>query len=219
MKARLLAMLLEQDSFFTDFGLKRDFEQAFGEPNSQEYSTTLAALKANDTIIAFDVEADGLDGVILDHPDHGQIDLKECSPITVDTFFAIGPSFAVEMHQDLYSVSEAAADGGLSEALRLIKLLPIDSSKWTGEHRALRFTPQVQSKLLLILERARAEVAQLQLSNAEAARVAAYVESAQLLAELPDPEPDLIRLLVQRILLIVGVVGFAGDLKGLLWTN
>jgi len=220
-RARLLAALLEQDSFFTEYGLKRDFEQAFGVNGVQadEFKAAFRSLESNGSLVAFNLESDGLDGVVLDHHDHGPISGQDFSVLSAEIYYALGSAFPVELQDNLSEVSEAAIDGGFSEAIRLIKMLPVDSSRWTGMSPVLRLSPVVQSKTIEILQRARSSVLQLSLTNSEAAKVAAYIDSALLLADLPDPEPDLVRIMVKRIALIVGMIGFVADLKSLLWTN
>ncbi len=220
-KARLLAALLEQDSFFTEYGLNRDFEQAFGRSGVQveEFKAAFRSLESNGSLVAFNLESDGLDGVVLDHDDHGPISGQDFSVLSAEIYYALGSAFPVELQDNLSEVSEAAIDGGFSEAIRLLKMLPVDSSRWTGMSPVLRFSPVVQSKTIEILQRARSSVSNLSLTNSEAAKVAAYIDSALLLADLPDPEPDLVRIMVKRIALIVGMIGFVADLKSLLWTN
>ena len=215
-KSRVLAILMEQDSYFTEYGLKRDYEEAFdGSVDEAEFKKIVAQLTGNDTLIDFDVESDGLDGVIIDHDEHGQLNSDDYTIIGAGTFLALGPAFPVALHQDLSSVSEAAADGSLSETLRLLSLLPIDSSQWTGLPKGFRFTPEVQKKVVNILEMARHEVGKLELTNAEAAKASAYIDCALVMAQLPEPEPDVVALLIKRLLIVVGVIGIFADLKGI----
>ena len=211
-----MALLLEQDSFFTDYGIRADYEKSFGAVDDEDaFKRSLYELTSNDTMIAFDVEDDGLDGVYVDHEKHGTIDLSECSIMGTDRYYSIGPAFPVALHADLGAISEAAVDGGLSEAFRMISMLPVDSSAWTGISKDFRFTAEVQTKLVSTLEIARNQISTLQLSNVEAARAKAYIDCALMLADLPDPEPDVIAMLIKRLLLVVGAVGVFADLKGI----
>jgi hypothetical protein len=215
-KSRVLALLMEQDSYFTEFGLQRDYEDAYGSSvDEAEFKKIVWQLTTNDTLIGFDVESDGLDGVLFDHNEYGQLDQDDFTIIGTDTYFAMGPAFPVALHQDLLAVSEAATEGGLSEALRLMSLLPVDSSQWTGLPKGFRFTPEVQRKIVNILEQARNQVSGLGLTNTEAAKVSAYIDCALILAQLPEPEPDVVALLIKRLLVVVGAIGFFADLKGI----
>jgi hypothetical protein len=207
---------MEQDSYFTQYGLKHDYEKAFGEvADEEEFKKLVWQLQSNDTLISFDVETDGLDGVLVDHPEHGQVSIDECTIIGAETYLAIGPAFPVALQQDLTAVSESAAEGGLPEALRLIGLLPADSSRWTGLPVGLRFTPAVQSKVVHALEKARAQLTTIELTNAECAKASAYIDCALMMAQLPEPEPDLVALLIKRFLVVVGALGVFADLNSL----
>jgi hypothetical protein len=215
-KSRVLALLMEQDSYFTEYGLRREYEEAFASPvDEAEFKKIVSQLTGNDTLIGFDVEEDGLDGVLIDHNEHGPLESSDYSIIGADTYLAMGPAFPVALHQNLSAVSEAAADGGLSESLRLISLLPVDSSQWTGLPTGFRFTPEMQNKVVDILQKAHRQVSTLGLTNAEAAKATAYIDCALMMAQLPEPEPDLVALLVKRLLVVVGAIGFFADLKGI----
>jgi hypothetical protein len=212
-KSRLLAVLMEQDSYFTEYGLRRDYQQNFGKVDEAEFKKLVSQLQGNDTLITFDLEEDGMDGILIDHNEHGQLASGDYTIIGAETYLSIGPAFPVALNQDLAAVAEAAAEAGLSETLRLISLLPVDSSGWTGLPKGFRFTPEVQARVINILEMARAQISTMELSNAECAKASAYIDCALTLTQLPEPEPDLIALLVKRLLIVVGAIGFFADLK------
>jgi hypothetical protein len=213
-KSKMLAVLMEQDSYFTQFGLIHDYTTAFGADDGEaEIKRLISDFESDATLIGFDVESDGMDGILIDHNEHGQLDPNDYDVIGAANYLSIGPAFPIVVHQELNSISEAAVVGGFSETLRLLALLPVDSSGWTGTTSNLRFTPEIQTKIVAVLEHARLELNDYSLSNVEAKKASAYIDCALIMAQLPEPEPDLVALLIKRLLVIVGFVGVFADFK------
>ena len=202
----MLATLLEQDSFFTWSGLKYDYQKFFGILDDDEpFKKVVSGFQSSDVIIAFDLQEDGLDGALLDHNEHGSLNASDIMVIGDDQFLALGPAYAIELYADTSAVAEAAAEGGCREALRLIRLLPIDSSKWTGVRPTLVFDEKVKAKILDLLKRADQEMDGMYLSNVDSSQARALLKAALVLAEAPEPDPVLISTIVRRLSEIIGV--------------
>ena len=213
-RSKMLAVLMEQDSYFTQFGLIHDYTKAFGAGDGEaDIKRLISDLESDATLIGFDVESDGMDGILIDHNEYGQLDPNDCDIVGAQNYLSIGPAFPIAVHHELNSISEAAVAGGFSEALRLLALLPINSSGWSGTPSSLRLTPEIQTKIVMVLERARLELNDYSFSNVEAKTASAYIDCALIMAQLPDPEPDIVALLIKRLLIIVGFVGVFADFK------
>jgi hypothetical protein len=214
-QVKLSALILEQDSFFTEFGLRSEYEKAFEAVSEEDFRKSCNDMVTNGALIQFDVENDGMDGVLIDHEEHGQLESQDFHIVGADTYLAVGPHFVPLVQQDSAAIAKEASSGGLAQALQILGMLPIDSSKWTGLDGKLRFTPEVQAQTIELLQRAQTQVSTLGLSNVDAAKATAYIECALMLAQLPEPEPDIIALLIKRLLIVIGTVSFAADLRGL----
>ena len=206
LRAKVLATLLEQDSFFTRYGLKHSYEQFFGALSDDgPFKKVVSQFQSSDVIIGFNLQEDGLGDAILDHHEYGSLNASDITVLGDDEYLALGPAYAVELYADTSSVAEAAAEGGCREALRLIKLLPIDSSGWTGVRATLSFDDKVKSKILDLLKKADLEMDAMSLSNVDHSQARALLKAALVLAEAPDPDPVLISTIVRRLSEIIGL--------------
>ncbi|MFX4085911.1 hypothetical protein ACKU27_12510 [Sphingobium yanoikuyae] len=214
LRVKVLATLLEQDSFFTWYGLKHDYQKFFGVLEDDEpFKKVVSGFQNSDVIIAFDLQEDGLGGALLDHNEHGSLNASDIMVVGDDEFLALGPAYAIELYADTSAVAEAAAEGGCREALRLIKLLPIDSSKWTGVRPTLVFDDKVKSKVLDLLKKADHEMDGMFLSNVDHSQARALLKAALILAEAPNPDPVLISTIVRRL---GEIIGFTSAVLGIL---
>ena len=213
-EAQFMANLMEQDSYFTQYALASDFETYF--PNSfdeQRFKKVFWEFEKSSQLVALDAEFDVIQDLSLEHHEHGPIEVKDVDFTGADIYYAMGPACVVSFYENLSEISQAAAEGGLSETLRLTSLMPTDSSAWTGIPKALKYDQKVQAQAVELLEDARRKLSTMSLSNADHKTASGYVECALILMNLPEPELSLTQHFVRRLLTIVGVVGVFADLK------
>jgi hypothetical protein len=216
-KNRLLLLYLEDPALKTDDNLHKKYKAVFGEnDNGQEVYQTIQDLSQHDILIDFDPEFEAFnDFISLTHKEHGDIDLCDIEISGMDSFLALGPKSIVAVIENADELAETAVEMGFSKALAHLKNLPIDAGKWTGLPTGFRFTKEVQTRVVHILKKAQIELDCLVLTNEERAKASAYIDCALVMAQLPDPEPDIVALMIQRLLILVGLVGFFADLKGI----
>jgi len=218
LEAQFLAVLMEQDSFFTDYSLRKELKEAFPTFSDEEYNAIFRDFESDGTLIAFDLENDGLVGESFDHDDHGQIEAQELSLLSGGTYFySLGTAFPIRLHSQRSAVLQAALDGGLSEAARLLSNLPFDASTWTGRVEKLSFDAKAKSKFVALIKEARSCLDAAELNNLEYSKASAYLDCALLLAEQPEPDADLLAELVRRAIQLIGALSLMADLKSLFW--
>jgi hypothetical protein len=82
---------------------------------------------------------------------------------------------------------------------------PVDSSSWTGLPRDFRLTEARRVSLVRALDKAEEVASNLPLGQEAQAQLRAYIGAARVLAEAPEPQPDLIWELVNRADALAGV--------------
>lgn len=213
-EAQFMAILMEQDSYFTQYALASDFQSHF--PNSfeeQRFKKVFWEFEKSSQLIALDAEHDVIQDLTLEHHEHGPLEVKDVDFTGTDIYYAMGPACVVSFHENISEISQAAAEGGLKEVLRLASLLPTDSSGWTGIPKSLKYDQKVQTQAVRLLEEAQLKLSDLSLSNSDYKATSGYIECALILMNLPEPEPSLAQYFVKRALAIVGLVGVFADLK------
>jgi hypothetical protein len=211
----VFAVLLEQDSFFLENSLFSEMKEVIPDLTEGDFNEIFSELDSDGTLVAFDVEEDGLDGVLIDHEDHGSLKSEDLFIIGASIQYSLGAAFPIKLFPIRHEVAEAAFGAGLKEASRLLSLLPIDSSSWTGVQPDFRFDDASKSKVIDLIKSARKYLEGSALSNADHAKADAYLDCALRLAELPEPEPDFIAEFIKRALIVMGLVGWIADLKAL----
>jgi hypothetical protein len=216
-KNRLLLLFLEEPKLYTDDSLLKKYREVYGDSwNGHEVYESIQELSRHDQLADFDPEFEAFnDFISVTHKEHGDIEFGDLEIQGMDSFMALGPKSIVTIIENANELAEFAAESGLTKALAHLKNMPIDASKWTGLPTGFKFTKQVQLKVVEALNKARSELVGLGLSNAEHAKASAYIDCALIMAALPDPEPDIIALLIKRFLAIFAVVGVFADLKGI----
>ncbi|HEX8126292.1 MAG TPA: hypothetical protein VF548_11980 [Allosphingosinicella sp.] len=198
MEIQVTAIALNSDTHLTYYQIIRDREKMFGAEFSQgEVRDVIAKLVKQEVLVETDIEWDILFGETLSHNQHGELDTNDFN-FNFDELLNLGPAALNFTEENARDLREAAAVGQLPRALTILQKLSVDSAQWTGLPRGFRFTPEVKHTLVRLLREADRQLEQSGLPNSQAAQAKAYVHSAILLAEAPDPQPDLIWEMVQR---------------------
>lgn len=193
--------------------------QALGvDPSDPERAVTkiLHAMVQANILVEFDVESDGLDGVLVEHNEFGSLDNDELSFSNIDNIYCLGPKAFGFLDERKSHLAELASDRGLGSALERLMKLRADSSSWTGLPTGFSFTPEVQAKVIKLLTDAIDEVERSSLGNSTKVQAGGYLQAALILARAPDPQPDLIAILLKRLRLTLEAVGLFANVLGLL---
>ena len=216
-KNRLLLLFLEDTKLFTDDALLKRYKEAYGDNgDGAEAYEAIQELSRHDELVEFDPEYEAFnDFISVTHKEFGDIEFSDLDIQGMDSFLALGPKSVATIIENADGLAEFATDAGLSKALMYLKNLPVDASNWTGLPKGFTFTKEVQQKVIVALENARVELEGLSLSNAQHAKASAYIDCALIMAQAPDPEPDVVAFLIKRLWMVLAGVGLLADLKGI----
>jgi hypothetical protein len=211
---------MEQDSYFQKDRIRDEFKNAFPDLTDEDFGRAWSSFEGDGSLVGFDVESDGLDGALFEHEEHGTLNMNDMFILGTDEiYFGIGSAFPVRLYEMKSAVTEVAIDAGFSDAARMLSLLPIDSSSWTGISASFKFDDVAKSKVITLIDKARMELAKSPLTNAQHSKADAYLECALLMTEQDDPDADIIVVLIRRALALVTAIGLVADLKSIFGTS
>jgi hypothetical protein len=181
------------------------YERSFGEDDvdRKQIGRIIYAMLKDGAIVEHDVENDTLDGAIIDHVEHGQLDNKDITFLSVDELLAIGPGMISYARARASYLAQQASEGGLNTALRLLNGLPIDSSLWTGMPAGFKLDDKTKAQVIKLLHRADNEISTVSGSNREVAQAKALITAALVLTEAPEPESEIVWGLLQKLSVFV----------------
>lgn len=210
-----LVFLERGDDPLTNYGIAQALGENPHDPE-REVSNVVARMVKNEILVEFDIEHDALDDVIIERDKYGPLDNSDLSYVLTGNLYGLGPKCLEFVDDRKSQLMMEAADRGLVNALQRLRNLRVDSSSWTGLPAGFSFTPQVQARVVQLLGRAISEVDKSDLGNNAKAQTSAYLRAALVLAEAPDPPPDLVAELLRRIRYAGELVGFLSSMTGLL---
>lgn len=168
------------------------------------FKAVVYRLTKDDVLTDFDTEFEIADQLSVEHAEHGHLDLTDINFIGFDELVAIGPRFVERVRFRCSEIMEQAAAAGLSNAMNVLKQLPIESWKWTGLSTNFVFDAAAQSRVVKLLKQADDEIKIT--NNYDGAQAKAFIKAALILAESPQPQPDLVWEIIQRVSAIVGLL-------------
>jgi hypothetical protein len=210
-REQLFLIFLDQGTPLSRHGLKYYLEKFFGKQEDfQCLYPALTELLKLDVVEEFDVESEGgVDTALFSHPEHGELKFEDFEVVIgIDEVLHLSRgaiSYAIEHTAEL---TDEAAKLGLSNALQCLISMPIDSTSWTGMPRGFVFSEHTKTQLVNLLEEAANSLEKSGLSNFEIGQGAAFLKSASILANAPEPPRNEIWSLLNKGSAITGLASF-----------
>ena len=205
---RILAIFLDQNDLVQVGVAELIYTRSFGDGDDakRDFRRIFWQLVKSDVLIEYDTETEISDELHVEHSEHGHLSNVDLSYIGFEELAAIGPGFVAAVRDRASEIFEQALSSGLTRAIERLRALPIESWKWTGLSKNFVFDDAVKSKVIDLLKSADAELAGLNLTNYQVSQAKALLKAALVLADAPQPQPDLVWELIQRISAIIGIV-------------
>jgi len=202
---RLVALFLNTADVQSQASIIVKYERSFdrSEADKKQIGRIIHNMIKDGIVVEHDVENDTLDGVIIDHSEHGQLDNKDITFLSVDDILAIGPEMVNYTRARASQVAEQAISGGLQGAIKSLKNLPIDSNLWTGMPVGFKLDAKTKAQVVSLLYRAEREISAATVNNREASQAKALVAAALILTEAPEPESEIVWGLLQKLSVFV----------------
>jgi hypothetical protein len=209
--AIFLVFLEKGDDLLTLYGVADGLRI---DPRDEDITlqSEVGKLVRREILVEFDLERDALDNVLIDHDKYGTLDTSDLNYIQVDTYYGLGPAAIGFVDANKTTLLERAVGLGLPQAIDRLKTLRIDSASWTGVPAGFAFTPKVQDKVIRLLEAAIDDLDRYEIGNRSKSQAQAYLRSALILAEAPEPPSDLVAELLRRVKLALEITAFLGNL-------
>lgn len=202
-------VLLNEGELESLHGIAHYYRKHFGLDSIhkiEDLSASLHRLEQGDIICRFDIEMDGdLDSAIYDHSEHGDIKFNDMTIIGLDEKFCLGRRAIDYAFENRDSLCEKAIDHGFTKAASVLKDLPIDSSGWTGFDSHFQLSEEVKLKLLKMLNEAAKTLSGSSSNDRDIGQGLAYVRSAIILCEAPDPPKRDIWTMINRASSILSI--------------
>ncbi|MGB3803458.1 MAG: hypothetical protein WA935_05475 [Sphingopyxis granuli] len=202
-------IILNEGDLESLHGIAHYYRKHFGlssEAKIEDLQSSIYRLEREDVICQFDIEADGdLDSAIYDHSEHGDIKFNDMTIIGLDEKFCLGRRAIDYAFENRDALCEKAIDHGFTKAAAVLTDLPIDSAGWTGLDANFQLNEEIKLKLLKMLTEAEKTLSSSASNDRDVGQGLAFVRSAKILCEAPDPPKRDIWTMINRASSILSI--------------
>jgi hypothetical protein len=202
-------ILLNEGDLESLHGIAHYYRKHFGldsEVQIEDLNSSIYRLEREDILCRFDIEMDGeLDSAIYDHNEHGDIKFNDLTIIGLDEKFCLGRRAIDYAFENRDALCERAIDHGFTKAAAVLTDLPIDSTGWTGFDSSFQLSEEVKLKLLKMLSEAEKTLSGSVSNDRDVGQGLAFVRSAMILCEAPDPPKRDIWTMINRASSILSI--------------
>ena len=210
-RTQLFLIFLDQGTPLSRHAIRYQLQKLFGKQEDFEcLYPALTELISLDVVEEFDIESEGgVDTALFSHPEHGDLKFDDFEVVIgIDEVLHLSRGAIAYAIEHTAELTDEAAKLGLPNALQSLVSMPIDSTSWTGMPRGFTFSEQTKCQLARLLEEASNALERSGLSNFEIGQGAAFLKSASILANAPEPPRNEIWSLINKGSAIMGLTSF-----------
>ncbi|MBS0482701.1 MAG: hypothetical protein JSR96_11230 [Proteobacteria bacterium] len=210
-RTQLFLIFLDQGTPLSRHGVRYHLEKLFGKQEDFEcLYPSLTELIRMEVIEEFDIETEGgVDSALYSHAEHGELQFDDFEAVFgIDEVLHLSRGAIAYAIEHTAELTDEAAKLGLPNALQSLISMPIDSTSWTGMPKGFVFSEQAKMQLVRLLDEASQALERSGLSNFEIGQGAAFLKSASILANAPEPPRNEIWSLINKGSAITGLASF-----------